>query len=274
MESLLLNRLSVLSHPNRMAVFRLLIRRCPQALPAGEIARVLNLKPSTASVYLSALTTAGLISQERHGTSLLYHVNLTAAREVVADLFLDCCGGRPDLCPPGPEPSPGPAPRDPRPLNVLFICTGNSARSIFAEAILRQTAGERFNAFSGGTHPKAQINPLALEILHAQSVETASLRTKPVQTFQAPSAPRMDFVFTVCDDAANQDSSPWHGQPLAAHWGIPGPTTTTGGESAFRETFDALARALKDFTALPLITMDRAALQHSLDDIGRTIRPS
>ena len=174
MESLLTDRLATLRHPQRMAVFRLLMRRCPDELPAGEIAEVLDLKPSTASVYLSALTQAGLISQRRDKTRLLYTVNLNAARDVVAGLFVDCCRGRADLCPPHFSDLIRSIPlMADKKYNVLFVCTGNSDRSIFAETILRVMAGDIFTAYSAGTAHRSELNPLAVEMLQSKGHDIA-----------------------------------------------------------------------------------------------------
>lgn len=274
MESLLTDRLSVLSHPQRMAIFRLLMRRCPDALPAGEIARVLGLKPSTASVYLAALSQVGLIGHERQGTFLRYRVDLDAAREVVSGLFFDCCKGRPDLCPPFAfHPRETLTAMPDQKFNVLFICTGNSARSIFAESILRHDAGDRFNAYSAGTTPRSELNPYAIEMLEARGMDVSTLRAKHVSEFQGEGAPQLDFVFTVCDLAANEECPSWHGQPISAHWGLPDPVKATGTVAekklAFQQTFGAMRNRITAFAALPLGTLDRASLQHKVDAIGK-----
>ena len=274
MESLLTDRLSTLSHPQRMAVFRLLMRRCPDDLPAGEIAQALTLKASTASVYLSALTKAGLITQRRDGTRLLYGVNLTAAREVVGGFFLDCCRGRADLCPPQfSDLLQSVAPAAGSPFNVLFICTGNSARSIMAETILRDRAGERFIAHSAGTAHRSEVHPLAIETLMAQGHDVAPLRAKTIAEFQAADAPKMDFVFTVCDRAANEDCPAWSGAPISGHWGLPDPAGATGTEAqkrlAFQQAYDALDARITAFTALPFNDLDRRSLQQHVDRIGK-----
>ncbi|WP_415403770.1 helix-turn-helix domain-containing protein [Tateyamaria sp. SN3-11] len=272
---MLLDRLSTLSHPQRMAVFRLLVRRCPDALPAGEIAEVLGLKPSTTSVYLSALHGAGLITQSRAGNSLRYGVDLAGAQEMVAALFVDCCNGRPDLCPPGlSDPIGRTAPMSETKQNVLFICTGNSARSIFAEAIMRHEAGNRFNVYSAGTRPQSELNPFAVEMLAQKGLETSVLRAKHVSEFQGVDAPVMDFVFTVCDHAANEECPAWHGQPISAHWGLPDPVKASGTDAekrlAFQQTFGAMRNRIIAFAALPMETLTRASLQHEVDAIGRT----
>lgn len=258
-----------------MAIFRLLVRRCPDQVPAGEIAHVLGLKASTASVYLSALHKCGLILQSRRGTSVLYQMNLDAAQSVVSDLFLDCCRGRPDLCPPHfPDPFARSQTMPGKTFNVLFICTGNSARSVFAEAILRHEAGDRFTAYSAGTQPRSELNPYAIEMLKSRGINTSVLRAKNIAEFQGPDAPPLDFVFTVCDLAANEDCPAWTGQPISAHWGLPDPVKATGTEAekrlAFQQTYGAMHNRIKAFAALPLGTLDRASLQRHVDDIGRT----
>lgn len=274
MESLLLDRLSALSHAQRMAVFRLLMRRYPDALPAGEISAALALKASTTSVYLSALTRVGLIRQRRRGTSLLYALDMHAARAVVNGIFFDCCFGRPDLCPPDLLDPLGIMEAHPmKRYNVLFICTGNSARSIFAEAILHHLAGDRFNAYSAGTKPYSELNAFAVEMLENKGMDVARLRSKNVAEFQTDGSPEMDFVFTVCDHAANEDCPAWPGQPISAHWGLPDPVKADGTEAqrrlAFQETYGAMRNRIEAFSALSLDKLDRITLQRHVDDIGR-----
>ncbi len=266
-ESLL--RLSTLSHPHRLAIFRLLMRRYPDQVPAGEIAGALSLKASTTSVYLSALTDAGLIRQQRFGTSLRYRANTTAAADLIDFLFIDCCRGRPELCPPLTK---GAQPMTDTTYNVLFICTGNSARSIFAETILRDLEGGRFNVFSAGTNPASELNPLAVEMLKDKGHDISLLRSKHTSEFQQPDSPQMDFVFTVCNQAANEDCPSWDGQPISAHWGMPDPVKATGSLAerrlAFQQTYGALRNRLKAFAALPIDTLDTISLQAAVDGIG------
>lgn len=274
MESNLISRLSALSHPQRLSVFRLLMRRYPDEIPAGEIADTLALKGSTTSVYLSALTQADLITQRRDGTRLLYAVNLAATRDVVGDLFQGCCRGRPDLCPPslaGPD-HVFPLQTD-RKLNVLFVCSRNSARSLFAEAILRDLAGSRFNAYSAGTARHSVMNPDAVKLLTVRGHDTALLRSKNVDTFTGAAAPCMDFVITVCDRAANQDGPPYAGQPLFGHWGIADPVQEMGTvedrRARFEQSYGALRARIAAFAALPFNELERALLQVRMDEIGR-----
>ena len=158
------------------------------------------------------------------------------------------------------------------PFNVLFVCSGNSARSIFAEAILRQIGGDRFRAFSAGTRPGSQLNPFAVEVLRRNGLETGHLRAKHVSEFEAADAPRMDFVFTVCDAAAAEECAPWAGQPVTAHWGLPDPVKATGTDAekalAFAKAFTDLNRRIVAFAALSIEQLDRASLQRGVDSIG------
>jgi protein-tyrosine-phosphatase len=257
-----------------MAVFRLLMRRCPDELPAGEIAEALAFKPSTASVYLSALTQAHLISQRRDKTRLLYTVNLDAAREVVAGLFVDCCRGRADLCPPHfSDLIRSVSPMTDKKYNVLFVCTGNSARSVFAETILRDMAGDKFTAYSAGTAHRSDLNPFAVEMLRSKGHDVSPLRSKNVSEFQGADAPKMDFVFTVCDRAANEECPTWPGQPVSGHWGMPDPVKAEGTDAekrlAFQQTYGALHNRINAFTSLSFELLDRATLQKRVDEIGK-----
>lgn len=275
MESDIVNQLATLGHPQRLAVFRLLMRRYPDQMPAGDIAKAMGAKPSTLSAYLSALVQAGLVHQHRAGTSLRYTVRMSGVQHLFADLMVGCCRGRPDLCPPAILSHPiGASTMAHRPYNVLFICTGNSARSIFAESILRKEAGDRFNVFSAGTRPYSELNPFALDVLQAKGHDTSVLRAKNVAEFQGPDAPKLDFVFTVCDRAANEDCPVWEGQPLTGHWGMPDPVKADGTAAqkslAFQQAYGALRNRIIAFAALPFDQLDRIALQQAVDDLGRT----
>jgi protein-tyrosine-phosphatase len=156
--------------------------------------------------------------------------------------------------------------------NVLFLCTGNSARSILAEAILNHRARDGFKAFSAGSHPKGQVNPLALAELERSGVPTTGLRSKAWDEFAAPGAPPLDFVFTVCDQAAGEVCPIWPGQPMTAHWGMPDPAAVEGTDSdkarAFRDTFVALDRRISLFASLPIGSLDRLALTNRIREIG------
>jgi arsenate reductase len=159
------------------------------------------------------------------------------------------------------------------PHNVLFLCTGNSARSILAEAILNHKAKGAFTAYSAGSHPSGMVRPEALAQLAAAGLPTDGLRSKSWDEFAAPNAPRMDFVFTVCDNAANEACPFWPGQPMTAHWGIPDPASVTGSPDeiarAYRDAFTILDRRISLFLALHIATLQQLSLQTELNQIGK-----
>jgi protein-tyrosine-phosphatase/DNA-binding transcriptional ArsR family regulator len=274
MESLATTRLATLGHPQRMAIFRLLMRRYPDRVAAGEIAAALGLPASTLSAYLSALLQAGLITQTRAGTSLRYAADTDEVRRTFDFLLLDCCRGRPEVCTPAPlSRHTGDGTMSDRAYNVLFICTGNSARSIFAESILRDEGAGRFHAYSAGTRPYSELNPFALEVLKAKGHDVTPLRAKNIAEFQGADAPKMDFVFTVCDQAANEDCPAWDGQPISGHWGMPDPVKAEGNDArkslAFQQAYGALRNRIRAFVALPFASLDRVSLQRAVDDLAR-----
>jgi arsenate reductase len=160
-----------------------------------------------------------------------------------------------------------------RHYNVLFLCTGNSARSIMAEAIMNQKGAPNFAAYSAGSHPSGAVRPEALRQLETAHMPTAGLHSKSWDEFAKPGQPAMDFVFTVCDNAANEVCPVWPGQPMTAHWGIPDPATVKGTEEhvqkAFRDAFFLLDRRISLFLSLPMATMDRLTLKKELDAIGQ-----
>ena len=161
-----------------------------------------------------------------------------------------------------------------RPLNVLFLCTGNSARSILAEAYLNARGEGRFVAYSAGSHPAGKVNPLALELLRKNRLDTPNLRSKSWDEFARPEAPQVDFVFTVCDNAARETCPFWPGQPVTAHWGVEDPAAVQGSDElrrkAFVKAFTELSTRINLLLALPIDKLDRQALRHRLDEIGKT----
>jgi protein-tyrosine-phosphatase len=163
-------------------------------------------------------------------------------------------------------------------FNVLFLCTGNSARSILAECILNREGKGRFRAFSAGSHPKGQVHPFAVELLKKLNHPTAGLRSKSWDEFAAPDAPQLDFVFTVCDNAANEVCPIWPGQPMTAHWGLPDPAAAEGTEAekhfAFADAYRMLLNRISIFTSLPMRSLDKLSLQKHLDEIGRSLPKS
>jgi protein-tyrosine-phosphatase len=161
-----------------------------------------------------------------------------------------------------------------RPLNVLFLCTGNSARSIMAEAILHALGAPRFKAYSAGSHPTGVVNPFAVELLRKNGLPTEGLRSKSWDEFAQPGAPALDFVFTVCDSAAGEVCPIWPGHPVSAHWGVPDPAAVQGDDEAkhkaFFQAYDRLRARIQLLLNLPLAKLDRHALTQQLRDIGRT----
>jgi arsenate reductase (thioredoxin) len=160
-----------------------------------------------------------------------------------------------------------------RPYNVLFLCTGNSARSVIAEAILDKLGAGTFRAFSAGSQPKGKVNPHTLQLLEGLGYDISGFRSKSWDEFAKADGPAFDFVFTVCDNAAAEACPVWPGQPMTAHWGIPDPAAATGAEAeiafAFKDAYRMLHRRIGLFVSLPIRSLDRLSLQHRLKEIGR-----
>ena len=160
------------------------------------------------------------------------------------------------------------------PLNVLFLCTGNSARSIIAECILNRLGAGKFKAYSAGSYPRGEVNPHALAVLRKSNFDVSKLRSKSWDEFAGPEAPKLDFVFTVCDNAAKEVCPLWPGQPMTAHWGLPDPAKVEGSEAeqalAFADCFRMLYQRIGIFVSLPFDKLSKLALQKHLEDIGRT----
>lgn len=165
-----------------------------------------------------------------------------------------------------------------RVFNVLFLCTGNSARSVIGEVLVTRLGNGRFRGFSAGSHPKGAVNPRTLELLSQHGYDTSSLRSKSWDEFAQPGAPVMDFVFTVCDDAADEVCPVWPGQPITAHWGVPDPAAATGSDAqialAFVDAYRALGNRIAIFTSLPTEKLDRSTLQRRVREIGTSTNPA
>jgi protein-tyrosine-phosphatase/DNA-binding transcriptional ArsR family regulator len=262
---------AALGHPGRLAVFRLLMRFAPQGVRPTEMAQALGLKPNTLSHHLSDLTASGLVQVERRSRSLFYSVDLDTTEALVGYLALDVGRARPDLLAPLLAAQRDTAMRD-TDFDVLFICSGNSARSIFAEALLRDLGQGKFQSFSAGTRPGTELNPFALEVLKRNGHDVSTLRSKHISEFQQPGSIVMDFVFTVCDTAAAEECPPWPGQPITGHWGLPDPVKATGTDAekalVFAQTYAALRRRIAAFVELPFESLGRMSLQSHVDAIG------
>jgi arsenate reductase len=161
-----------------------------------------------------------------------------------------------------------------KPVNVLFLCTGNSARSQMAEVILNRLGAGKFRAFSAGSQPAGYVHPMALQMLRNAHYDTSNLRSKPWEEFAGPEAPQLDFVFTVCDNAAKEVCPIWPGQPMTAHWGVPDPAKAEGTDAernlAFADSLRMLSNRIGIFVSLPLDKLSKLSLQKKLDEIGKT----
>ena len=267
---------ATLGHSGRLAVFRLLMRFAPQGVRPTEMAEALGMKQNTLSHHLADLTAAGLVRVVRQGRSLYYSADLTVTEALIGYLALDVGRARPDLIPSllsdakeAAMPAEG--------YSVLFLCSGNSARSIFAEALLRDLGKGRFRSHSAGTRPNSALNPFALDVLRRNGHDVEGLRSKHIAEFQTPDAPAMDFVFTVCDTAAAEECPPWAGQPITGHWGLPDPVKATGSDAekalVFAQTYAALRRRIAAFVELPFEALNRLSLQARIDAIGTDAEP-
>lgn len=250
------------------------MRFAPRGQRPTEIAQALGLKQNTLSHHLRDLVACGMVRVTRQGRSLYYCANLDMAETLIGYLALDVGRARPDLLAPltAGRPSPLGGADGQNAVNVLFVCSGNSARSIMAEALLRDLGAGRFNAFSAGTCPANAPNRAALQVLQQNGHDLRNLQSQHIREFQTADAPQMDFVFTVCDMSAADDCAPWQGYPMTGHWGVPDPVLAQTEQDAalpvFVRTYTALRRKIAAFVALPVTMPDRAALQTRIDAIA------
>lgn len=273
---------AALSQETRLDILRLLIRAGRNGLLAGELAAALDVRANTLSANLAVLDQAGLVAKQRMGRNIRYFALTETVSQLVGYLMEDCCGGNPDLCAPvlhdiatANQKEPVMAIDAPKDVyNVLFLCTGNSARSILAEAILNREGKGKFRAYSAGSHPAGQVHPYAIDLLKGLNHPTDALRSKDWEEFAGPDAPKLDFVFTVCDKAAAEPCPIWPGQPMSAHWGLPDPAAFEGAEAekraVFLKTYRMLRSRISIFANLPMTTLDQLSLQERLDDIGQS----
>jgi ArsR family transcriptional regulator, arsenate/arsenite/antimonite-responsive transcriptional repressor / arsenate reductase (thioredoxin) len=265
---------TALGQTTRLDLLRLLLGRGPTGLAAGEIAVALGVTPSTLSFHLRALEQAGLIRPTRIGRSLVYAAQIAALRDLVAFLADACCDGQPARCgdlaslfPSTPREAPMPA------LNVLFLCSRNSARSILAEAILNKLGEGRFRAFSAGSEPSpAGPMPEVVAQLSALGHDVSGLASKSWNLFMEPDAPRMDFVITLCDILAGQACPDFGETMITAAWPMPDPAKFTGNAAEratlLNELYAGLHRRIGIFTSLPIPALDRIALKARLDELA------
>lgn len=265
---------SALGNPLRLEAFRALVQAGPDGMAAGDIAAALDIRQNTMSAALSVLLQAGLVHNRRNGRVIRYFATMETVQGLVDFLTEDCCGGRPELCarPDGEAGVHGDIEMT-HPKNVLFLCNGNSARSLMAEAILNEIGGGRFRAYSAGAHPRTGPHPYTLDLLKRLNHDISGIRSKSWDEFATPEAPQMDFVFTVCDLAAAEPCPVWPGQPMTAHWGLPDPVKAAGNEAerrlAFSDSYRMLTNRISIFVNLPMASLDKLSLQSRLDEIGR-----
>lgn len=265
-----------LSQPARLDVFRLLVQAGEHGRVAGDLSQATGILQNTLSANLNVLLNAGLVTRNREGRHIRYTANTDTIRDLLSFLLEGCCQSRPELCHPLIERSSkrmeSPIAQDT--YNVLFLCTGNSARSLMAEAIMNRESSGRFRAISAGSRPSATgPHPYAMELMTNLNHDTSRLRTKDWREFFSEGSPELDFVFTVCDTAAAEVCPIWPGQPMSAHWGVPDPVAIEGNEAeqrlAFSEAYRMLRNRISIFTSLPIEALDRFSLQKHLDKIGQ-----
>jgi ArsR family transcriptional regulator, arsenate/arsenite/antimonite-responsive transcriptional repressor / arsenate reductase (thioredoxin) len=272
---IILEALAALGQETRLDIYRLLAKQGESGLPAGDIATQLGLVQNTASNHLKILGDAGLVLATREGRTIRHAIAPEQMRAVINFLTAECCNGNPSAC--GFAPTLTNLERtimqNHKTYNVLFLCTGNSARSILAEAILNDIGAPRFKGWSAGSQPKGEVHPYSLDLLKQLGHPVGELRSKSWDEFSLAGAPEFDFIFTVCDNAANEACPVWLGHPATAHWGIPDPAAVNGSEAekhlAFAEAYRQMKNRISAFIALPIASLDKIAMKTHLDDIGR-----
>jgi arsenate reductase len=278
---LAIDGLGSLAQPTRLAVFRKLLSAHPGTVPAGELARLLDVPHNTMSTHLGVLSRAGLVEAERDGRAMNYRADISAFRGLVKFLTSDCCNGRPELCGDLAKLVPEsdnvveanfmtPA------FNVLFLCTHNSARSIIAEALLEKVGKGKFHAYSAGSNPATAPMPDVLSRLKALGHDVAKLRCKSWNEFTGPNAPRMDFVIALCDTPQGQSCPDLGEKFVTGAWPLPDPSDFKGSPTEratlLNELYAMIRRRIEIFTSLPFATLDKMALKARLDEIGDTVR--
>ncbi len=269
---------SALSQETRLNLMRLLATRGASGMAAGELASALGQPPSTLSFHLAALEQAGLVQSTRQSRYIIYAIRFAGLRALFSFLTETCCGGRPELCGdlarllPEDQPEVHMTPA----FNVMFLCTHNSARSLMAEAILQQVGKGKFNAYSAGSKPAKAPMAEVIEKLETLGHDVEQLRCKSWNEFTGPSAPRMDFVITLCDVLQGQQCPDFGEKPVTAAWPLPDPAKFTGSAveraTMINELYGMIRRRLEIFVNLPYASLDRMALKKRLDEIGDSAR--
>lgn len=267
--------LGALAQPTRLDIFRLLMRYRPHGLAAGDIGRLLAVAHNTLSSHLAALEQVGLLASRREGRHIIFAAQPGRADALLGFLANACCTQLPEGC--APRAASVPARRDPvdsdDPLRVLVVCTGNSARSIMAEAVLNREGMGRISAVSAGSRPQEAPHPLALGLLAELGYDTASMRSKSFDEFLQLGAPPLDLVITVCDNAAEASCPDFPGAPMRVHWGLEDPAAVAGPQAAqraaFLQSYRNLTARVSAFVNLPFESMRLEELRPVLSAIGR-----
>jgi ArsR family transcriptional regulator, arsenate/arsenite/antimonite-responsive transcriptional repressor / arsenate reductase (thioredoxin) len=261
--------LAALAQETRLDIFRLLVERGPEGMPAGEIGDRLKLPSPTLSFHLNQLRHSGLVTSRRQSRLIIYGAKFRTMNCVIEYLTENCCAGQAGNLISG-RPKGVTASGE---FNVLFLCTSNSARSIMAECIMNRLGGGRFHAFSAGSKPRGVVHPITLHVLNELKYETEGLRSKDWNEFAQRDSRPLDFVFTLCDRAAAEVCPTWPGQPIRAHWGVQDPVaavgTSTARRKAFLKVYTELEQRIRIFTALPIETLERFALERWVTAIGK-----
>ncbi len=269
----MLEQMEAIAQTSRFAALKLLVRYLPFGLQAGDIARLIGVPHNTLSTHMAVLENAGLVRSRREGRSIIYAAESKACSALLSALSAELDPVHKRDLRATDIPIIKEAHMSQKSYNVLILCTGNSARSILAEALINREGKGRFRAFSAGSQPKGIPNPAGLKLLDELGYDTAGFRSKSWSEFDGPDAPKMDFIITVCDSAAGESCPVWPGHPLVAHWGIPDPAdvgeTDAGRRAAFLEAYRHLSARITDFVNLPVETLDLSSLKQELARIGQ-----
>ncbi|MBU1209645.1 MAG: metalloregulator ArsR/SmtB family transcription factor [Alphaproteobacteria bacterium] len=276
--------LAALAHENRLSIFRLLVRCGPSGMAAGDIARIVGIGATALSFHLKELAHAGLLRSWRDGRYVRYSVEVDGMRALLGFLTEDCCDGNPELCSAVvagiPDLCSGRAVEDEMtkdaPYNVLFLCTHNSARSVIAECLMNSLGQGAFVAHSAGSTPRGEINPFAIRILQNHGHKTEGLRSKSWDAFAGPGNDEIDFVYTLCDDAAAESCPVWPGNPITEHWGMRDPSKQEGSDlkklGAFADTYSLLYHHIDKFVQMAKHDLDARSMRRKVKDFSENVR--
>lgn len=276
--------LSALAHDTRLSIYRLLVKAGPTGMNAGDIGRVVRVGATALSFHFKELLHAGLVHSWREGRYVRYAVEVDAMRGLLGFLTEDCCNGRPDICSSGVAGLPNLCSSvswenkmiSEKPYNVLFLCTHNSARSVIAECLMNSLGQGAFKAFSAGSTPRGTINPFAIKILQNHGHQTEGLSSKSWDRFTGVDGPEIDFVFTLCDDAAAETCPVWPGNPITDHWGMPDPSRAEGTDgnklAAFANTYSLLHHHIGKFVRMAKQDLDARSMRRNVEDFSENVR--